>query len=245
VRSAALGVLVLLSIEGAARAGRSSAAWIFDTETVPERGVELEQWISDEHRQGPTHEYDTSIWWAPVIGVTDQLELALPIEWDWTKSDVESPRTVLSHFGAELRYRFVTSDPVEAPAWVPLVRVAVKRPIYEAESAQIEADAVVSYTCGRLHAVADLGGYAILTPGGNLVATKSGAAISWGVTDELRLGAETYGEADVSGGSSDDTWVIAGPDLSWTHGRIWITAAFGIGVYQITSAPRIKWGIAF
>jgi hypothetical protein len=238
-------LLVLLSLEGAAHAGRSTLAWTYDTETVPERGVELEQWVSDEHRQGPDHAYDTNIWWAPVIGVTDQLELALPIEWDWTKSDVQSPRTVLSRFGAELRWRLVTSDPVEAPAWVPLIRLAVKRPIYEAEAVQVEADAVVSYTVGRLHAVADLGGYAILQPYGNVLATKSGAGVSISVTDELRLGGEVYGEKELSGGSDDETWLIAGPNLEWTHGRIWITAGFGIGLYQITSAPRIKWGVAF
>ena len=53
MRIAALGVvvLVLLSVEGAARAGRSDAAWLYGTEVVPERGVELEQWIGEEHRQ--------------------------------------------------------------------------------------------------------------------------------------------------------------------------------------------------
>src|SRR5579862_3122931 len=184
-------MLVLLAAEGAARAGRSDLGWTYDTETVPGRGVELEQWISDEHRQGPQHEYDTSIWWAPVIGVTDQVELALPVEWDWTKADGDMyGRTALSLFGAELRWRLVTSDPVEAPAWVPLLRVAVKRPVSTPEAAQIEADAVVSYTSGRVHAIADLGGYAVLQPSGNMIATKSGGGVSVGVTDELRFGAE-------------------------------------------------------
>ncbi len=244
-RTAALAALVLLAGERAAHAGRSDFGWLYDTETLPERGVELEQWISDEHRQGPSHADDTGVWWGPVIGITDEVELALPIQWAWTKSDVDSPRTSLRDFGAEVRWRLVTSDPVDAPAWVPLIRVAVKRPVYEAEAAQLEADAVVSYSCGRIHGVADLGVYGVVHRGDDVLATHSGAGVSVGVTDELRIGAEIYAELGLAGTSSDDDWATVGPNLAWTHGRFWLTASFDVGVYQITSAPRIKWAVAF
>ena len=244
-RTAALAVLALLVAEGAAHAGRSHFGWLYDTETVPERGVELEQWVSDQHRQGPTHAAETAVWWGPVIGITDQLELAVPIEWAWTKSDVQPPRTFLARYGAELRWRLVSADPVDAPAWVPYVRVAIKKPVTETEAAEVEGDAVVSYTCGRVHAVANLGLYGDVHPGDDVWATRSGAGVSIEVTDELRLGAEAYGELGFAGASSDDDWATVGPNLSWTHGRFWLSASFGVGVYQIQSAPRIKWAVAF
>lgn len=247
MRSAALALLGILCVEGLAHAGRSHFGWLYDTETVPERGVELEQWITDQRRQGPLHEDETTIFWAPVVGITDQLELAVPIEWQWTAGDApERPRTFPANYGAELRWRLVTSDPVDAPALVPLIRVAIDKPLVEMSPAvELQADAVVSYSCGRVHAAVNLGVYGDVHRGPDVWATRSGAAASIEVTDELRLGAETYGEYGLSTGSSDDDWAIVAPDLSWTHGRFWLTASYGIGVYQISSAPRIKWAVAF
>jgi len=36
-----------------------------------------------------------------------------------------------------------------------------------------------------------------------------------------------------------------GPSLGWSHGRFWLSAAFGVGVYQIKTAPRVVWGVLF
>jgi hypothetical protein len=33
--------------------------------------------------------------------------------------------------------------------------------------------------------------------------------------------------------------------MAWSHGRTWISAAFGIGVYHIKDTGRLQWGIAF
>src|SRR5437763_1439258 len=102
---------------------------------MPERGAELQSWVVEEDNKGAAHSKETSLWWGPLIGVTDQLELALPV------------------------------------------------------------------------------------------------------------GGEVYAELSLD--DKEDSWVVAGPDLSWTHGRFWLTATFGIGVYNITAAPRFMWGIAF
>ncbi len=246
MRTAGLALLAILLAEGAAHAGRSDFGWLYDTETVPERGVELEQWITDQRGQGAAHEDDTSIWWAPIIGITDQLELAVPVQWEWDASDTSKPRTFIANFGGELRYRLVTADPVDAPALVPLIRVAIDKPVIEKQPAtELQADFVLSYTFGRMHAVANLGVYGAVLTGPDVWSTRSGAGVSIEVTDELRLGAEAYGEYGLSSGNSDDDWAIVGPDLSWTHGRFWLSAGYGIGVHQIFSAPRIKWAVAF
>ena len=36
-----------------------------------------------------------------------------------------------------------------------------------------------------------------------------------------------------------------GPNLAWSHGRTWLSAAYGIGIYHIRDAPKLNWGIAF
>jgi hypothetical protein len=60
---------------------------------------------------------------------------------------------------------------------------------------------------------------------------------------DLRLGVE--GLADIDLKDTDRKWFAVGPDLAWTHGRLWISAALPIGLDNIEVAPRIGWGIGF
>jgi hypothetical protein len=73
--------------------------------------------------------------------------------------------------------------------------------------------------------------------------------VSVRATDELRVGAEAiaYVPFDTPPGktTSDLEWVAAGPNLSWTHGRFWVTATYSIGISHVKDAPRAQWGIAF
>jgi len=89
----------------------------------------------------------------------------------------------------------------------------------------------------RLGAIGELG------RGDSHFELRPGAGVSFALTDELRLGAEIY--AELSSDSERESWAAAGPDLAWTHGRFWLAAAFGIGFYQIETAPRVVWGILF
>lgn len=54
---------------------------------------------------------------------------------------------------------------------------------------------------------------------------------------------EIGGIAELSLDDKRESWAVVGPNLAWTHGRIWLSAAFGIGIYQIDTAPRFTWGI--
>jgi len=60
---------------------------------------------------------------------------------------------------------------------------------------------------------------------------------------DLRVGAEVYSELSLD--SKKESWVVVGPNAAWTQGRFWLSASFGIGVYQIETAPRVQWGIMF
>jgi hypothetical protein len=235
-----LALIVALLCARPAHAGRTFYGWLYGTEVMPEGRVELQSWVFEENgKVGNTKQ--TSLWWGPLVGITDQLELALPVEAGTASADGVPATFSLQRFGAELRYRLVTADPAQAPALVPLVRVAIKRDVITRDDLHLEADLVASYEAGDVHALADAGFTADLTPGNRHVEVHPGAGISVRVVDELRLGAEAYAELSFDGQS----WAIAGPDLSWTHSRFWISAALGLGLYQVRVAPRVVWGIAF
>ncbi|MDB4963316.1 MAG: hypothetical protein JWP01_3315 [Myxococcales bacterium] len=234
-----------LGAPGVASAGRTQYGWLFGTEVMPERGAELQTWIDEENGREPADYHQTTWGFTALVGVTDKLELSLPVEFVWKKSDLVPGSTSFQQYGIEARYRFVTSDPVDAPPFAPLARLAVKRDVIERNLTVIEADLVASTTTptGSIHALIDLGVNVGITPGDQEIELRPGAGVSFKVVGDLRLGAEMVSEINLE--SSAESWVVAGPNLAWSHGRFWLSATFGIGVYHIDTAPRMQWGIAF
>lgn len=232
-----------------AHAGRSFYGWLYGTEVMPERGVELQTWIQDENDKYGTRTKETWLAWAAQVGVTDQLEIGLPIELVWsdtvsaTDPTMDKVTFTFKRFGLEARYRLVSPDPAEAPPLVPLIRLAVKRDVTVRDSVHIEGDAVVSYEHGTLHALVDIGLTGDVTSSTRHSELHPGAGVSVLAAGELRLGVEAYGELSLD--TQAESWATAGPDLSWTHGRFWISGAFGVGLYHVKVAPRVIWGIAF
>jgi hypothetical protein len=244
VRIAMAFLLVACLSPRAAHAGRTFYGWLYGTEVMPERGVELQTWVFEQNDKYASHVKETSLWWGPLVGVTDQLELSLPIEFDWTESNLEpKPTFTVRRFGIEARYRLAPSDPIQAPALVPLVRVAAKRDVSVRDSVRVEGDAVMSYEVGALHALIDVGFIGDLSSGHNHTELRPGGGVSIRAIGELRVGAEIYSEIGLEKGG--DRWALVGPNVAWTHGRFWLSGAFGIGLYHVRTAPRVMWGIAF
>lgn len=243
MRTALAFLLVACLWPRTADAGRSFYGWLYGTEVMPERGVELQTWILETNGRSPGDARSSSIWWGPLIGVTDQLELALPFELTSTGSDTADPAFSFRRYGIEARYRLVSSDPVDAPPLAPLVRIAAKRDVAEREMVRVEADAVVSYEVGAVHALIDVGLVGDLRSSSATWGLRPGGGVSVAVGEELRVGAELYSEINLDVAS--ESWAAIGPNLAWTHGRFWLSASLGVGVYHVTTAPRLMWGIAF
>lgn len=244
-----LAVVLLASVlPRAAHAGRTFYGWLYGTEVVPERGVELQTWVQDETDKYSTRNKETWLAWGPLVGVTDQIEIGLPIELEWADVPAATPpdRRVsftFKRFGVEARYRLAPADPVEAPALVPLIRVAVKRDVTARSNVRVEGDAVLSYQAGTVQVVADVGVTGDLASSASHLELHPGIGISVLATGELRVGAEVYSELSLDVRS--ESWAMVGPDLSWTHGRFWVSGAFGIGLYRVQLSPRVIWGIGF
>src|SRR3954454_6504842 len=86
-----LALVALLIAAGTAHAGRTFYGWLYGTEVMPERGAELQTWISEENDAVPeTHARETTCWIGPAIGITDQLELVLPVQFTWEREGLKS-----------------------------------------------------------------------------------------------------------------------------------------------------------
>jgi hypothetical protein len=245
VRGFVVLALAAVAAPADALAGRDYYGWLYGTEVLPERSAELMTWVSEEndvHDEG--HLAETRWWIGPLIGITDQLELALPVEVAWDRATGTPTHNGLDRYGVELRYRLVTQDPVDAPPLVPLIRIAVNRGVLTSERSTInpQIDAVVSYEAGVVHVLADVGAYADLSRDDQHFELRPGAGLSVLAIGDLRIGAEVHAEITLDKGGS---WAAAGPNLAWSHGRTWLSAAYGIGFYGIKDAPKLQWGIAF
>jgi len=231
----------VIATPGTAHAGRTFYGWLQGTEVMPERGAEIATFVSEENRQADAMNASESNWWiAPQIGITDQLELGLPVQFQWQGA---TSSTSFVDFGAELRYRLVTQDPVDKPDFAPLVRVGLFRQVTGTRDEwQPELDVVGSYQTGRVHAVVDLGLVGTINADHHHFDARPGVGVSIEAVEDLRVGAEVFSEISID---QDAMWFAAGPNIAWSHGRTWISAAYGIGLYHIRDAPKLNWGIAF
>lgn len=230
-----------------ASAGRSFFGWLQGSEVMPERSVELQSILAEENRIEEEGNRSESLWAASAfVGVTDQLELNFPFDIVWGRTPGMPGSTSLAAYGVEARYRLVTMDPEEAPPFAPQIRATLKRNVLARDVMRPELAFVATYEVGSVVIGADLGVAADLSRAenrNNHFEARTGLGVSVLAVGDLRFGAELFAQLSLDDYGS--TWAVAGPNVSWTHGRFWVSAMYGVGVYQIKDAPRMQWGIAF
>jgi len=233
--------LVCAALPATAEAGRRPYFWTWDTETVPERGAEIETWLTERFVGAGIDQ--AQVWTAPIVGLTDRLELAIPFEWTYWEA---KKATQYDWYGAELRLRLTDPDRDVAGPWGVLVRVAVHRPVRVRDELRFEGNLVASRELGaRCRATADLG-YLFLKSGIEHTLTYAAGA-SCQVAGEFRLGSETFGEVFVASPVDQPALTMAGPNLAHTHGRFWLSGGvlFGVTAHAPAAMSRLIWAIAF
>src|ERR1041385_4547081 len=80
MRRSLLPVAIVLAYAAPAHAGRSHFGWLYGSDIIPERGVELESWINEENQKTGEKTGETSFWWGPVMALTQHLEFAISAE---------------------------------------------------------------------------------------------------------------------------------------------------------------------
>lgn len=232
-----------------AQAGRRPFIWTFDTEIVPKGDIELEQWLWARSRAPDVPERPSVywIWWGPVLGLSQRLELALPFQVRATRNVTE-----LDSFDADFRFRlFPRGD--DRP-FQPLVRAVWHQAIRGSSPSRVDLNLVGSYQWeGGLRAVLDLGtqvGIPALRGGEapvRILGTYSAGVSLPVIPDELRLSLESFGEFDLRGGGQEPH-VFVGPSVAWTFGRTWVTAGTLVGLTPLFPEtprfmPRLIWAV--
>jgi hypothetical protein len=246
VRRLALFALVVAT-PGTASAGRSFFGWLQSPDVMPERGAEISTFVSEENRLSQIDNLrDTSWWIAPSIGINDQLELTLPVEFTWDRADHSGPRSTLSEYGVDVKYRFVTADLVDKPDFVPAIRARVERVVTgPRDVADARVDLIATYDAGSVQAAINVGVQGLISSSTQHFQGLPGLGVSIETVSDLRFGAEIFGEIALDDGTGNYTWLAVGPNMAWSHGRSWLSAAYGIGLLHIRDAPKLNWGIAF
>lgn len=248
--AAMVACLVGLAWAAPAEAGRRPFIWTWDTEITPKGDVELEQWLWARSRSQSFPERPSAywLWWGPVLGLSQHLELALPFQVRANRSVTE-----LESFEADFRYRLFPRG--DERAFQPLVRAVWHQAIRTASPSRVDVNAVGSYQLeSGLRLVLDLGaqvGIPALRGGGGparVLGTYS-AGVSYPVIeDELRLSLESFGEFSLRE-APQEPHLFAGPSMAWTFGRTWLTAGVLVGLTAIAPEtprfmPRLIWAVA-
>lgn len=243
------GLVATVLLPGSAEAGRRSFTWVYDTEIVPQGDVDLEQWLWARAR-APARQGDRSrywVWWAPVFGLSQQLELAVPFQLIGT-----GERTEMDFVSADFRFRLKPrgdDSPLQQ-----LVRLAWIQTIRDSGSSRLELNLVQSHQWDSgLRLTADLGlqaSHPLLEgrTGGLSLLGSWAAGVSYPVVaDELRLSLELFGDAGLAGPPRPVHQFI-GVDVAWSFGRMWVTAGALVGLTPLfpdTPAfmPRLIWAV--
>src|SRR5262245_41862509 len=117
----ALAIVCLLS--SPAYAGRTLYGWLAATDTVAEGGLGLQTSVYEDDDLGKYHAPSSALVWTPALGLTDKLELAVPVELAYITADDVAPGVSITHYGAEIRYRFLP----RGSELSPLLRVGLAR----------------------------------------------------------------------------------------------------------------------
>jgi len=237
-------VLCVCALSASAEAGRSQYAWLYGAEVLPEKSVEIQQWVYERNGLVDNTTKDTALWWGVLVGITDQLELVIPIELLWRRVDGADPDFTIEKYGVELRYRFTKLDSENPDGFAPVVRIAAKRDVNNRDTTVAEGDFILAYQSGRFQVQLDFGVIAQINDEPK-IELHPAVGISVAVKKGLWFGVEGIAVVNLDRDLNKRDWAGVGPGMSWTSGRFWLSASFPIGIHQINTAPRFIWGVLF
>lgn len=239
-----------------AAAGRRAFMFTWDTEALNKGDVEIEQWL---WARGLQENGNTAgwLWFSPIYGLTDHVELAFPWEIVTTPAG-----TRMTNFTAEARIRLYDANDEERFVR-NLIRVFYQQNFNHPENAGMPAFtpwAGLNFvtSLGDIkgsHFTLDVGGHMAMhfISGNYLVRQTVGAGYTHQVHDEWRISAEYFHELQFGGaqatqrpdGSASHHFYL-GPGVGFTRGRVWLTLGALIGLTPATPRvmPRLLFAVA-
>jgi hypothetical protein len=239
--------LALFLVAAPSLAGPTAHLLTEDAQIVPEGDVALEQWVCAQTRipDAPTRPVLYYVWWAPYFGVSNHLEVALPLQVYAASGDTE-----LQSVGLDIRYRLQPRERDEG--FQPLVRLSYEQRLSsDLGPPRATLDFVATYgapTTARLNfnlgALAGLPFLENASTPPSLTGTASVGA-SYPLREGLRLAAEASGELGLVNAPSSSR-LYAGPSLYWARGPFWLTFGSLVGLTPSTPRffPKVLWAVA-
>ena len=249
VRCSALAALLLCSLVGfEARAGERPYAFVQGVESLPQGGLELENWFGAIRPPNGSAAGGTSWeWWlGPVVGITDQLEAGLFGIFLQPQAPGDSSEFLqLDSLRAQVSYALAPRG-----AWPIDVRVRLEVGVPAADDAlTVWASVFAARDFGRLNLTANLVESIEVAKTNGAVSPyfSYGVGVSYAIVGAFRAGGELYGVADSDPGSDDAPWTILGPSLAYATGRLWTALSYGFGLTSQSPRERgrIVVGLAF
>lgn len=237
ISSAARVLALAAALTSAPALARRTPHLLAETPSIaPEGVVELEQWVWGEGRvpDQPARPVISWAWWAPVVGVSPNLELDFPVQVVSVNG-----RTDLKSIGMDARYRLF--DRLDLRAFQPLIRVGYAYPLSQLAAPTAELNLVLGYgQPDRAQLAINLGGNLAVPSlaartGPTQLALTASVGGSLPLPGGFRIAAELFDRAPVVQAGS--TVLYAGPSLEWTRGPFWVT---GGALFGLTgSSPRV------
>jgi hypothetical protein len=238
-----------------ARAGIRPYIWTWDTQIVPQGDVELEQWlwVRGKAPANPSAVADYWLWWGPVFGLTEHLEVAVPFQ---TLARSSPQSFWIESLEVDARYRIFSRN--DDGKFQPLIRAAFHQAVRSPGLySRVDANAVLSYgSLSELHATADLGTRIFLpflsaSTAAPRVQLTYAAGVSYPLTEELHGAVEVFGEVDVANppSTTDLAHHFVGASVGYQKGRVWLTAGMLVGLTPLFPTtpqvmPRLIWAVA-
>jgi hypothetical protein len=232
---------VVMVVGATAHAGRRTLAFTPDAVQLAPGVLEIEQWVWSRAYVGDVPGASSGwIWFSPVYGMAERLEIALPWQLNTDKS-----ATRLMSFGAEARYALFDpidetltfrpqlrlgwqqnfSHPDEGPNWsVPWLTMDFVGTVGDPRAQHISFD--VGFTTDFKN-----------TLGFHEHQLGLGAVTPFPLLEQLLVGAEYRHQITVGTNAvGDRRWFFLGPTAAYARGRLWMSFAFLVGVGDL--APR-------
>ncbi len=248
---ALLSVLALSTTP--AFADRTSHLFVDETQVLPEGDVELENWVWTQGQiPSSYHPFTTGwIWFGPTVGISNHLELSLPITVYATSQVMK-----LNSISLVARYRLFPRE--QDDGLQPLLRVEYQQPLSTNPYAgPPELKVLLAATYGPLSGVrgtvnvgVQLGLPFMQSSASGSVSVLGTAALAVSVPlgQEFRIAAELDGQLPLAGQPYPNLGqLFLGPSVAWTRGQIWVTfgTLFGLTLNSYRFVPKVLWGITF
>ncbi len=246
VQCSALGALLLSALLASeARAGERPYAFVQGVESLPQGGLELENWFGATRPPRSSAGGGTGWeWWlGPVVGITDQLEASLFGVFLQPPAPTDSSELLqLDSIRFQMSYALAPRG-----SWPIDVRVRLEAGIPAADdSLTLWGSVFVARDFGKLNLTGNLVESIEVAKTNGAVSPyfSYGLGASYAIVGAFRAGGELYGEAD---SDADAPWTILGPTLAYGTGRLWAALSYGFGLtfQSPRERGRIVVGLSF